>query len=466
MASVTRRSVFGYAAMLAAAIGVFLLIVHAGQALRAPALADVPAVHDSTAQPPGTLTHVLISLVVVIVFARTLGVLFRKMHQPNVIGEMIAGIILGPSVLGHFAQTVSAFVLPNEVAPYLSVISQIGVILYMFLVGVELNTGFLSERTHSSVAISHASITLPFLSGGCLAWWLYPVYSSANISFLVFALFLGVAMSVTAFPVLARILTDRGMQSGRMGAIALACAAVDDVTAWCLFALVVSIAKAEPGQVFVTLGLTAAFIAVVLLVIRPATAWFIRTHSSGPKTSQESIVVVCAALLLGALATQRIGIHALFGAFLIGAVIPHDSVLARDIKAKFEDLVVVLFLPIFFAFTGMRTEIGLVHGAGEWLACIVIVLVASAGKFGGGAIAARITGLGWHEAASLGALMNTRGLMELIVLNVGLDLGVLSPTLFTMLVIMAVVTTLMTTPLLHLCSQPQAAEEPVWQTME
>jgi Kef-type K+ transport system membrane component KefB len=463
----TRRTVFGYAAMLAAAVGVFLLIVHAGQALRAPSNADVPTLHNATTQPPGTLTHVLVSMVVIIVFARTLGALFRKMHQPNVIGEMIAGIILGPSLLGHFAPLVSAFVLPNNVAPFLSVISQIGVILYMFLVGVELNTGLLGERTHSSVAISHASIITPFLLGGCLAWWLYPVYSTDNnISFLVFALFIGVAMSVTAFPVLARILTDRGMQSSKMGAIALACAAVDDVTAWCLFALVVSIAKAQPGHVFVTLGLTATYIAGVLLLVRPATAWFIRTRTSGPKTSQDSIVVVCAALLLGALATQRIGIHALFGAFLMGAVIPHDSVLARDIKAKFEDLVVVLFLPVFFAFTGMRTEIGLVHGAAEWLTCIFIILVASAGKFGGGAIAARITGLGWHEAASLGALMNTRGLMELIVLNVGLDLGVLSPTLFTMLVIMAVVTTMLTTPLLHLCRQRRPSEDPAWQTTE
>ncbi len=256
-------------------------------------------------------------------------------------------------------------------------------------------------------------------------------------------------MSVTAFPVLARILTDRQMHKGQMGAIALACAAVDDVTAWCLFALVVSVARAHPGRVLTTLGLTATFILAVLVFVRPGAVWFARRHAERRVTSQGSIVIACAVLLLAALTTQQIGIHALFGAFLVGAVIPHDSPLARDIKRKFEDLVVVLFLPTFFAFTGLRTQIGLVHGLRDWLICLAIIGVASLGKFGGGAIAARLTGLPWRQAASLGILMNTRGLMELIVLNVGMDLGVLSPTLFAMLVIMAIVTTLATTPVLH-----------------
>jgi Kef-type K+ transport system membrane component KefB len=290
-----------------------------------------------------------------------------------------------------------------------------------------------------------------------IALWLYPLFSTRDVPFTVFALFLAVAMSITAFPVLARILTDRQSHKSRMGTVALACAAVDDVTAWCLFAFVVSMARAQPGRVLLTLGLTAAFIASVLLLLRPAAVWFARRQPWDARTSKESVVIVCASLLLAALATQRIGIHALFGAFLVGAVIPHNSSLARDVNEKFEDLVVVLFLPVFFAFTGLRTQIGLVHGLRDWGICIVIIAVASLGKFGGASLAARITGLSWAESASLGVLMNTRGLMELIVLNVGLDLHVLSPTLFAMLVIMAIVTTLVTTPVLQVLSRTQEA---------
>lgn len=444
--------------MVAAAAGLFWAIHTAGELLVAPASTGllrfgVPA----PAQSRGVLSHILLALVVILVFARVVGSLFRRMGQPPVIGEMIAGILLGPSFLGRTAPHFAAYLFPTAIVPYLSVLAEIGVILYMFLVGLELDTDLLRQRTHASVAISHASIVAPFLLGGMLALWLYPLFSTRDVSFTVFALFLAVAMSITAFPVLARILTDRRSHKSRMGTVALACAAVDDVTAWCLFAFVVSMARAQPGRVLLTLGLTAAFIASVLLLLRPAAVWFARRQPWDAKTSKESVVIVCAALLLAALATQRIGIHALFGAFLVGAVIPHDSSLARDVNEKFEDLVVVLFLPVFFAFTGLRTQIGLVHGLREWLICIVIIAVASLGKFGGASLAARITGLTWTESASLGVLMNTRGLMELIVLNVGLDLGVLSPTLFAMLVIMAIVTTLVTTPVLQALSRTREA---------
>lgn len=444
--------------MVAAAAGLFWAIHTAGELLVAPASTGllrfgVPA----PAQSRGVLSHILLALVVILVFARVVGSLFRRMGQPPVIGEMIAGILLGPSFLGRTAPHFAAYLFPTAIVPYLSVLAEIGVILYMFLVGLELDTDLLRQRTHASVAISHASIVAPFLLGGMLALWLYPLFSTRDVSFTVFALFLAVAMSITAFPVLARILTDRRSHKSRMGTVALACAAVDDVTAWCLFAFVVSMARAQPGRVLLTLGLTAAFIASVLLLLRPAAVWFARRQPWDAKTSKESVVIVCAALLLAALATQRIGIHALFGAFLVGAVIPHDSSLARDVNEKFEDLVVVLFLPVFFAFTGLRTQIGLVHGLREWLICIVIIAVASLGKFGGASLAARITGLTWTESASLGVLMNTRGLMELIVLNVGLDLGVLSPTLFAMLVIMAIVTTLVTTPVLQALTRTQEA---------
>jgi Kef-type K+ transport system membrane component KefB len=447
-----------YGLMIATAAALFWLVCSAGVLLHAPEPEGllkfgVPA----PSQPPGVLTHVLLSLVVILVFARVLGAAFRKMSQPQVIGEMIAGILLGPSFLGHISPGFASYLFPTSITPYLSVLSQIGVILYMFLVGLELDTDLLRGRSHTSVAISHASIIVPFLLGGGLALWLYPLFSTRDVPFTVFALFLAVAMSITAFPVLARILTDRQMHKSRMGTVALACAAVDDVTAWCLFAFVVSLARAHAGRVLITLTLTAVFIFGVLVLLRPAAVWFAHRQSWQDKASKDSVVIVCAALLLAALATQRIGIHALFGAFLVGAIIPHDSPLARDIDEKFEDLVVVLFLPVFFAFTGLRTQIALVHGVGNWLICLLIIVVASVGKFGGGSIAARLTGLPWDEAASLGILMNTRGLMELIVLNVGLDLGVLSPTLFAMLVIMAIVTTLVTTPVLQALTRTHVA---------
>ncbi|MGE5725528.1 MAG: cation:proton antiporter, partial [Acidobacteriota bacterium] len=259
-----------YAAMIGAAAGLFWIICSAGESLQAPPPQDLLKFGVSApAQPAGVLTHVLLSLVVILVFARLLGAAFRKMSQPQVIGEMIAGILLGPSFLGHIAPGLATYLFPGSITPYLSVLSQIGVILYMFLVGLELDTDLLRGRSHASVAISHASIIAPFLLGGGLALWLYPLFSTRDVPFTVFALFLAVAMSITAFPVLARILTDRQMNKSRMGTVALACAAVDDVTAWCLFAFVVSLARAHAGRVVLTLTLTAIFISGVLIVLRP-----------------------------------------------------------------------------------------------------------------------------------------------------------------------------------------------------
>ncbi len=453
------RTAFFYAMMLTAAAGIFLWIRSAGESLVAPARMELGHFAANAATTSVTsFTHVLLALVVIILAARGLGWAFGRFNQPPVVGEMIAGILLGPSLLGQMLPGTFTYLFPSQMDPYLSVLANIGVILYMFLVGVELNTSLLRERTHASVATSHASIVAPFLLGSAMALWLYPMYSTSDVRFVVSALFMGVSMSVTAFPVLARVVTDRGMQEDPLGATALACAAVDDVTAWCLFALVVSVARAQAQKSLLTLALTGGFILAVFLLVRPGAVWLARRHAQRRQTAQSSIVIACITLMLAALTTQWIGIHALFGAFLVGAVIPHDSPLAKDIKQKFEDLVVILFLPIFFAFTGLRTQIGLVHGLGDWTICVAIIVVASLGKFGGGSIAARLTGMDWREAASLGILMNTRGLMELIVLNVGLDLGVLSPTLFAMLVIMAIVTTLATTPVLQALAR---APEPV-----
>jgi len=440
----------GYGLMIAGMVACYLLIRSYGETLSPPVIATVGA--HAAAAGSGAIGHVLLALVIIIIMARLLGSAFHYFHQPPVIGEIIAGILLGPSFLGRISPHVSAYVFPTAVSPFLGVISEVGVILYMFLVGLELDPGLLKRRGHAAVAISHASIIAPFLLGTLLSLILYPRLATGDLRFTAFSLFLGVSMSVTAFPVLARILTDRGMHKSRMGAIALTCAAVDDVTAWCLLALVVAIIQARTAGALVTFGFAMAFIAVMFLVVRPMMVRLTLAYGNRGRLTQGLMAVVFVVLLLSSWATDLIGIHAVFGAFALGAVIPHDSGLARELTDRLEDLLIVLLLPAFFAYTGLRTHIGLVNGVEQWILCGLIILVASAGKFGGSAIAARLTGLNWRDASALGVLMNTRGLVELIVLNIGLDLGVISPTLFAMLVLMALTTTLATTPILDLIS--------------
>jgi Kef-type K+ transport system membrane component KefB len=327
----------------------------------------------------------------------------------------------------------------------------------MFLVGLELNAGLIRSRAHATVAISHASIVVPFLLGSILALWLYPRFGTADVPFTSFALFMGVAMSITAFPVLARILTDRNMESTELGVVALSCAAIDDVTAWCLLAFVVGVAQSEVNGAVQTTLLAVAYIAIMLVVVRPLAVRFLGHDADHPP--RRMAVWVLVGLLFSAMTAEWIGIHAIFGAFLLGAIIPHDSDVARDFTEKLEDIVKILLLPAFFAYTGMRTEIGLVSGWTAWFFCALIILVATLGKFGGSFVAARFTGLNWRISAALGILMNTRGLMELIVLNIGLELGVISPTLFAMMVIMALVTTIATTPVLHALTSVTAQPE-------
>jgi Kef-type K+ transport system membrane component KefB len=372
-----------------------------------------------------------------------------------VIGEVVAGIVLGPSFLGS---ELSAFVLPPGIAPFLGVIAQLGVLLYMFSVGLELHADPIRRRLHGTIATSHASILLPFVLGAILALDLYPRLSTSDISFTSFALFMGVAMSITAFPVLARILTDRRLAHTELGAIALSCAATDDVTAWCLLALVVGVAQAEIGSGLLVAAETLGYILVMVLLVRPILKRVIAA-SNADQLSRNAVALVFIALLLSALTTEYIGIHAIFGAFFLGAVIPHDSNVARTFTRQLDFVVTVLLLPAFFAFTGMRTRIDLVSGIDQWTICALIIVVATAGKFGGTLVAARLTGLDWRTAAALGTLMNTRGLMELIVLNVGLDLKVISPALFAMMVLMALATTLMTSPLLGLLTPSRTVED-------
>jgi Kef-type K+ transport system membrane component KefB len=449
------RTMLGYALMLGAAAVAYWFIRMRGLGINPPSPAPGQAVFGPSggAAHIDALAHVLLALVVVIVVARGVGSLFAYFAQPPVVGEILAGILLGPSVLGRFAPEVQAYLLPKEVAPFLGVLSQVGVILYMFLVGVELDPTLLRKRGHATLAISHASIVTPFLLGALLALYVYPTLATRDVPFTVFSLFMGVSMSVTAFPVLARILTDRKMHKSRMGVIALTCAAIDDVTAWCLLAFVVSVAQARTAGAAITFVSAVGYIALMVLVARPGMVRLSRLYGLKGRLTQGVMALVFVALLLSALATDFIGIHAVFGAFALGAVIPHDSGLARELTDRLEDLVVVLLLPAFFAFTGLRTQIGLVTTGDQWLLCGLIILVASIGKFGGSFVAARLTGLGWRDSSALGVLMNTRGLMELIVLNIGLELRVLSPTLFAMLVLMALVTTFMTTPVLHLITR-------------
>jgi Kef-type K+ transport system membrane component KefB len=463
-ASAVRKTIgiAAYAALLSIGVGGFLAIRHFGAALTAPSAPSTETFGSGVAKLKlDTLMHLFLALAVVITTARTLGALFARLSQPPVIGEVIAGLLIGPSLLGRVAPTLSSYILPVPVAPFVGVLAQVGVVLYMFLVGTELDLSRIRGRVHSTVAISHASIVVPFLLGSALALFLYPRFSSRDVPFTVFALFSGVAMSVTAFPVLARILTDRGVQNSAMGTLALTCAAVDDVTAWCLLAVVVSVATHTRSGALLTIGLSIAYVAGMLFLVRPLLGRFARRQQQDRVALSRSVLaLVCVLLLVSALITEAIGIHAIFGAFVLGAIIPHDSPLAASLKAKLEDIVVVFFLPAFFAYTGMRTQMGLVSGLGAWGWCVLILLTASAGKFGGSFAAARLSGLGWRDSASIAVLMNTRGLVELIVLNIGLDLKVISPTLFAMLVLMAVVTTVSTTPILQSLSRIGASVAP------
>ena len=436
----------GYGSMILIAGGLIFLILHHGENLVAPPSAAPNSAFNGTTANADIFLQVLVALTAVIVTGLVLAKCFTYLGQPAVIGEVIAGILLGPSLLGP---KVSALILPPSAAPFLGVIAQLGVLLYMFTVGLELRASLIRHRVHAAVATSHASILLPFVLGTSLALNLYPRLSSGDVPFASFALFMGVAMSITAFPVLARILTDRGMHQSELGVIALSCAATDDVTAWCLLAVVVGVAKAQVGAGLLVAAETLGYILLMVVLIRPLLNRVIARWAAEP-LPRTAIACIFIALLLSSLTTEYIGIHAIFGAFLLGAVIPHESTVARTLTRQLEPVVTVLLLPAFFAFTGMRTRIDLVSGVDQWVICGLIILVAIAGKFGGTFVAARLTGLGWRNAAALGTLMNTRGLIELIVLNIGLDLQVISPTLFSMMVIMALVTTLMTSPLLRL----------------
>lgn len=408
------------------------------------------------------LSQLLIQLVTIIAFARLMGRLFTVLGQPSVVGEMAAGILLGPSLFGWLAPAAFGAVFPESSLDSLRLLSQLGVCLFMFAVGMEWDPAHLRGRAHTAIAVSHASIVLPLLLGVGLAYFLFSHLAGPHTTFTAFALFIGLSMSITAFPVLARILQDRGLMRTPLGATALTCAAVGDVTAWTLLAFVVAIAGAGTlAAVGLALLLVFVFIAVMVGVVRPLLPrWIGKTELASPEPSRGTLALVVALVVVSSLFSELIGIHALFGAFLAGAIMPLAHDFRHKLSVRVENFSSVLLLPLFFAFTGLRTQIGLVNDLESWAICLLIIAVATLGKLGGSALSARFTGMPWSESLQLGALMNTRGLMELIALNIGYDLGILSPRIFTMLVIMALATTVLTGPLLTLFGAKRPAREP------
>jgi Kef-type K+ transport system membrane component KefB len=391
----------------------------------------------------------LLQIVVICAAARALGWLFAKLHQPRVVGEILAGILLGPSLLGWLAPQASAFLFPKDGMGPLYFLSQIGLVLFMFQVGSELDVHEVRRMGRAVVLTSNISVLVPFLAGAALAWFLHPKLSNDSVPASTFAIFLGTAMSITAFPVLARILAERNMLQSKVGSIAIACAAVDDLTAWCLLAfLMIKVHAGSGAPLAFTLGGVAVYLLIMLGLIRPLLARI--PELSGAVVSADTLALVLLFAFLSAWATDRLGVHALFGAFLAGVILPKSSHLASSLVQRLETVNSVLLLPLFFAFTGLRTSVRLLSGGTLWAYCALIIVVAVFGKLSGSVISVRSAGMSWREALSIGVLLNTRGLIELVILNVGLDLGVISPLLFSMMVIMALVTTFMATPVLDL----------------
>ncbi|MGX5818697.1 cation:proton antiporter domain-containing protein [Chitinophaga lutea] len=442
-------------------IGVFAvliwLIIRQGErlepsaSLSPAAAAEVPAgpaagvLADLLQHFQHPLSLLLFQIILILCVSRLFGYAARIVRQPAVVGEIVAGIVLGPSLFGLLWPEGMQAVFPKASLPNLQFLSQIGLAFFMFIVGMELDIARIRQKAQDAVMISHASIVIPFFLGVSLAYFLYPAYAPAGVGFLSFALFMGIAMSITAFPVLARIVQERGLTGTPLGAMAITCAAADDITAWCILAVVVAIVKAGGlASAIITILLAAVFVAAMLMVVKP---WLAR-RMERLQDNKKKVALGFFVLLIAGYVAEVIGIHLLFGAFLAGVIMPLNGTIREVLTDKLEDVSVVILLPVFFVFTGLRTQIGLLNEGALWAVFGVIMLVAVGGKFGGSALTARIMGQPWHDALSIGALMNTRGLMELVVLNIGYDLGILTPQVFAMLVLMALATTFMTGPLL------------------
>ena len=397
------------------------------------------------------LSMLLIQVVLILLISRMFGVLFSKFGQPIVIGEIVSGIILGPSILGFISPNIFNFIFPKESLMSLQYLSQIGLTFFMFSIGMDLDLSKIKRKAKVALVVSHSSIIFPYFLGVCLAYFIYPVFAIGNVNFLSFALFIGIAMSITAFPVLARIIQERGLTRTTLGSLAITCAATDDISAWFILAAVIAIVKAgNITSALFTIGLTIVYVFFMFKVIKPWISKRSQKHLNENILSKSVVAKSFIILLLSACIAELIGIHALFGAFISGVIMPQNINFKNNLLVKIEDISVLILLPIFFAFTGLRTQIGLLNTSNAWLICGCVFLIAVIGKIAGSTLSARFVGLSWKNSLSLGALMNTRGLMELVVLNIGYDLGILSPEIFAIMILMALGTTFMTGPLLNL----------------
>jgi Kef-type K+ transport system membrane component KefB len=397
------------------------------------------------------ISILIIQILILIALSRILGIVFAKLGQPIVIGEIIAGILLGPSLLGTISPEAYQFLFPASSLGYLQILSQIGLILFMFVVGMELDINVLRNKLDSAFVISYSGIVFPYFLGVSLSYFLFETFAPAHTSYMAFALFIGIALSITAFPVLARIIHERGLSKTAVGRMAITCAATDDVSAWIILAIIIAIIQAGTAfHAILIVALVALYISTMLFVIQPLFKRIGNTYFTAENISRTLIAVVMLHLFFSAFLAEMLGIHTLFGAFIAGIVIPSNQKFKRILTDKIEDISITLFLPLFFAFTGLRTQIGLLNTGSLWIVCAIVILFAILGKLGGISIASRILGFSWKDSFTMGVLMNTRGLMELIALNIGYDLGILSPEIFTIMVIMALVTTFMTGPLLTL----------------
>jgi Kef-type K+ transport system membrane component KefB len=449
-----------YVALVGVPLLALLAVLRTGSRLTAPPFFNSSGnvASDVNAHAAGPDLFILVAQIAVIILAsRAVGYLFQKMAQPQVIGEMLAGIMLGPSLLGWLAPGVSAALFPASSMSVLNAISQLGLVIFMFLVGLELNAKELRRHGQAAMLISHMSIVVPFVLASMLAIYLYPRLSDDSVSFMSFALFMGAAIAITAFPVLARILTDQQLLRTSIGTVAITCAAVDDVTGWSILAYIMMLIRASHSlkPFWMTLTGLALFLILMIWLLRKLFARVERYYFEHGALPDHLLALIIVFALGAALSTEALGLHLLFGAFVAGAIMPKDRRFVSYLSEKFESVAVLLLLPVFFAFTGLRTRIGLVNGAQMWFYCLLIIGVAILGKVGGSGVAARLGGMSWRDATALGILMNTRGLMELVVLNMGLDIKVISPALFSMMVVMALVTTFMTAPLLQWIYPPR-----------
>ncbi len=398
------------------------------------------------------MTLLLVQMTVVLLVTVFCGWLARKLGQARVIGEIIGGILIGPSVFGRFTPHWSAILFPPSSFNAFDILSTVGLILFLFLIGMELDYGQLYKQRATAVMASGMSIVFPFAMGALLAHSLRIRFAPHGIGSIPFVLFLGISMSITAFPVLARIIEERRMQGTALGTTAIMCAAVDDVVAWTLLAIALALIGHDGGSASLSLRMVAlaVYLFLMIVVVRPLAAWLVKRMRTTTDLPLEMLGVVVALTLCSAAATEAIGVHPLFGAFMAGVCFPRVERWQTAMRTKLDMLVSVLLLPLFFALTGMRTRLDLLNGGRIWFWAAIVLVAAVFGKMGGAALAARWNGQTWKDAAALGALLNTRGLVELIVLNIAYNVGAFTPTLFTMLVVMALVTTMITTPILNM----------------